>query len=412
MPVKVINKEALIDERFKNNRVDSVKVFKGDAKHNKALTKPETFNMKEFDNNDIPVKMTNTCYEGSYGQQQLFNEIDELADKIQAKLNAAQPPSQADIEAFFGKLFIDLTRRVQEAPDLTSKFATEITDLEAGETVNTRDLEKFIGRMTTIKGTNDAVELIEQKTGNTDSFDLDFTATGWKDSIKNQIYNKFFEMAKVAQAAVDADTDKRNSRTIGAIVGATFVASQKQAADTVGGTFDTKMYNTIRKGIKKLRALKDPRTNRKISVPKIFILCNSADTWDIERVISGQLTNGGANGTLTTQNAQALPISEIIEYDQGITDGYTYGKDTLAFPGVTAGKFYLYVPKEYLWVLNKRPLTRQTGQGSVLTLSTEETSWYRIDGVFDKYFLGSSHATAGYGAGIGAIIEVTAPTDS
>ena len=172
------------------------------------------------------------------------------------------------------------------------------------------------------------------------------------------------------------------------------------------------MYNTIRKGIKKLRGLKDPQTGRKIVAGQISILDNSVNTWDLQRVIGGQLTTGGANGTLTTQNLQALPIQNIIEYDQGITDGKTYGKDTLDFPGVTAGKCYLFVPLEYAFVVNKRPLTLETGKGSVLELSTEERAWYRVYAPYLKDFLGSSYAGTALGASFGAILEVTLPTDS
>lgn len=405
--VKVINKKTMNEMRVKQNRVDSIKIYSGNAKTNLAA---KEVNLKKLsDDVKTKVRMTTEEYSGSLGEEKLWNEISDLVKKI----NAAQAPAQADIDALIGKFFIDITRRAQEAGDLTSFFATEINDPNAAETVNTRFLYKYVGKMGVVKGTNDSVNLIEQKLGETDSFDLTIKAVGWKDSLRNLLYNTIHDAQKVNQAAVDADVDERNAAIIGTIVGTTFDASQKQAADaTANASFDSKMYNTLRKGIKKLRALKDVQTNRKIAVPGISLLCNSSNTWDIVRVINGQLTTAGTDGTINATNAQALPIDNIIEYDQGINDGVKYGKDTLSFPGVTVNKCYLFIPREYLWVVNKRGLTLETGQGETLQLSTEERAWYRVQGEFFKDFLGSSFPGTALGAGYGAIIEVTLPTES
>ena len=213
------------------------------------------------------------------------------------------------------------------------------------------------------------------------------------------------------EAAVNAYTDQRNARTVGVIVGATYDASQKQAADaTSGATYDVLMYNTIRKAIKLLRGLKDVQTKEKIAVPSITLLCNSADRWDIERVINGQL--GSGNGTIGSLNMQSLPIDTIIEYDHGITHGKKWGKKTLSFPGVTQGKAYLFVPGEAFFVAVKRPLTMETGRGSVLQLSTEEKAWYAVQAEHYKDFLGSSYPGTSVGAGFGYIVEVTLPVEA
>ena len=400
--VKVINKETFNEMKVKQNRADTVTIFQGNAKNNKSASEPATHGFS------VIVPMKNNNYVGSEGYIKLWNEIEGL----QKKMNAAQAPSAAELEALVGKVFIDLTRRVQEAGDLTSLFVTEITDLNAPETINTKYLYDYVGKMGLIAAASDSVNLIEQKLGETDSFDLEIYAVGWKDSLKNMLFNSIHEMQKVNKAAVDSDTDRRNAAIIGEIVGATFVASQKQAADaTSNSTFDYKMYNTIRKGIKKLRGLKDPQIDRLIAAGQISLLCNSVNSWDLQRVLGGQLTTGGTNGILTSQNMQALPVQNIIEYDQGITDGKGYGKDTLDFPGVTAGKCYIFVPKTYAFVVNKRPLTMETGKGSVLELSTEERSWYRVFKAYLKDFLGSSFAGTALGAGYGAIIEITLPTE-
>lgn len=397
---RIINKESLKKINVDNQKSDIVRIFKGGMEANKANAQVQTFG------ESMRVPMTGTQYEGSEGHARLWNEIEDL----QKKMNAAQAPDADTLAALVGKIFIDVTRRSQEAGDLTSLFANEMTDLNAPEDVNLRNILDYVGKMETISGANDSVPLIEQNLAATDTVSMVIKATGWKTSLANILYNSLHTLEKVNRAVVNADTDARNGAIIGAIVGATFVASQKQAADaTNDSTLDYKLYQTLLKAMKKLRGLKDNQTGRKIAVPAISILCNSVDSFDIQRVINGQLTNGGANGTLTTSNMQALPITNIIEYDQGITDGKTWGKETLDFPGVTAGKCYMFVPKEYLFVMNKRPLTMETGTGSVLQLSQEERAWYRVFGVYMKDFLGSSYPAAGT-AGFGAIIEITLPS--
>lgn len=332
------------------------------------------------------------------------SDINELAYRVK---NAADAPSEADLTAFFGKFFYDLARPAVTQSDLTSLIANEFTDFNAPKTVDVRDVIPYVGVMKTIEGVNDAVPLIQQMQGNLDTFTMEIKATGWKDNLKNMLYNNWFSMDKVVTAAQNADIDYRNSVTAGSIIGAGYVASQQQAkATTSGSSFDELTYETLQKGIKKLRGLKDIYTGKKIAAPRISLLCNSADTWQIENVIRGQLNMGGSapRGIV----APGLNITSIIEYDGGITDGLPYGKETISYPGVTAGKCYLFVPGVML-VGNKRPLTMEAGKGSVLELSTEERAWYRVMGKFLKQFLGSSAVGATCGAGYGYVVEVTLP---
>lgn len=332
-------------------------------------------------------------------------ELEALRYKISM---AAQAPTQAEIDAFWGKFYLDVTRKAKEAPDLTSLIAMEVVNYEFPETVNLRDVLPFRGQMATVSGANDAVPLIEQAIGNVDTMSLAIKAVGWKTTLKNELFNKSFSTDKVVQAAVDADVDARNQATAGVMIGATWVASNQQAPVTTSGlTYDEKMYETILAAVKKLRNLKDIQNGRKISAPRINILCNSADTWAIENVIRGQLNGNG--GDARVNNRPALPINAIVEYDQGINHGFTIGKETISAPGVTAGKCYLYVP-DVLMVASKRPFTMETGKGSVLELSTQEYAWYRVMGVYSKPFLGSSYPGTSVGAGYGFAIEATLPS--
>lgn len=403
--LNVFDQDGLKEYRLKQKTATNVAIFSGNAAEN---VKEKT----EIIGKELIVPMTNTAWEGSEGHVQLWGEIKDLQDKARKEMavNANQAPSPTTLETLLQKVIIDITRRRQESGDLTNLIATEITDFDFPEVISLRELYDYVGEMQEVSGSNDSVPLIEQALGTTDTVSMKILAIGWKDSLKNLLFNKLRDIEKANRAAVNAYVDKRNAATVGAIVGATFHATQKQAADaTAGATYDVLMYNTMRKGIKKLRSLKDPQTKGKIAVPSLTLLCNSADRWDIERVINGQL--GSGNGTIAGQNMASLPIDTIIEYDHGITDGKKWGKKTLSYPGVTQGKAYLFVPREAFWVAVKRPLTMETGRGSVLQLSTEEKAWYGVQGEHYKQFLGSSYPAAGT-TGEGFIVEITLPTEA
>lgn len=399
--LKVLDRDGLREFRMKNNLATNVAIFSGNAEQNLKDQGAQTIGQQ------LVVPMTNAVWEGSEGHARLWNEIKKLQEKAQAE-NAAQAPDPATLEALLQKVFIDITRRRQEAGDLTNLVATEITDYDFHEVINLRDLFDFVGEMQVITGSNDSVPLIEEALGVTDTMAMQILALGYKGSIKNLLFNKISTIEKVNRAAVNAYTDQRNARSVGVIIGASYVGSQQQAADTTSGaTYDVKMYNTWRAAIKKLRGLRDPLTGEKIATPSITLLCNSTDRWDIERAINGQLGSGG--GTKIAMNMQALPIDTIIEYDKGITHGQKWGKKVLNYPGVEQGKAYLFVPREAFYTAVKRPLTMETGRGSVLQLSTEEKAWYGVQAEHYKYFLGSSYPGAS-GSGKGYVIEVTLPS--
>ena len=403
--LNVLDQDGLKEYRLKQKMATNVAIFSGNAAEN---VKGQT----EIIGKELIVPMTNSVWEGSEGHAKLWGEIKDLQAQAKKEMatNAAQAPSATTLESLLQKVIIDITRRRQESGDLTSLVATEITDFDFPEVITLRELYDYVGEMQEVSGSNDSVPLIEQALGVTDTVSMKILAIGWKDSLKNLLFNKLRDIEKANKAAVNAYVDKRNAATIGTIVSATYHATQKQAADaTANATFDALMYNTLRKGIKKVRGLKDPQTKLPIAVPSLTLLCNSADRWDIERVINGQL--GSGNGTITGQNMASLPIDTIIEYDHGILDGKTWGKKKLSYPGVTQGKAYLFVPREAFWVAVKRPLTMETGRGSVLQLSTEEKAWYGVQGEHFKQFLGSSYPAAGT-TGEGFIVEITLPTEA
>ncbi len=401
MQVKVMNAQALIDERLKNEHATRLQAFGGGMRENFEGTASKAYGR------EIVIPMTNGNYRESKGKAKLDADFRALQKTAQKAINAAQSPSSATIAALVEKIFVDMTRRYQESPDFTSRIVTEVNNPDFPDPVNMREILQYRGQMETISAANDSVPLIEQNLAELDTVPLEMKAIGWKTSLRNIIFNPFHTMQKVLDAVTMAYTDYRNSAVIGEIVGATFDASQQAPAGKSGSTFETDLYITFRNAIQLLRTLKDNNTDRFISVPSITLLCNSADTWYIERAINGQLASGGGDAFRGVNNT-ALPISEIIEYDRGGNDGFAWGKKTMSFPGVTQGTCYIFVPRFYAWAAIKRTLTMEVGMGSVLQLSQEERAWWCAQGVFLKDFLGSSYsgaATSGYGA----IIEVTLP---
>lgn len=399
--IKVYNRDSVSELRANSGAVTRAMLFKGNKESNLSGTTPDT-------HIDLLVPSKGK-WVNSEGYHRLWSEIGELHRAV----NVAASPSAEALEALLGKIFVDIGKRVAESPDLTSVIATESTNLEDGENVNLRDILPYRGNFDVVAGTGDGVNLIQAMTGTVETVQHEIRAIGHQTSLHNLVFNKLETVQKVTEAAVNAYTDRRNALTAGVLANATYVASQKQAADaTNGATYDVKMYNTFRKAIKKLYGLKNPYTDRPIVVPRIAILCNSADRWSIERVIGGQLQTGGTSGAINTVNTTALPVAEIIEYDCGITDGLAWGGKELSFPGVPQGKAIVFVPREYFFVRNKRPLTMETGRGSVLTLSQEDKAWYNIQAEWYKIILGSSMPGTDLGAGYGAAVEVTLPTDS
>jgi len=404
--MKVYSNEELIKERQQAaTKAVMAFVFGGDRKGNTSGA-------------DRPLKVLNASKETLEAsrelrlmaleglRQKVVGECKSM-DELKAVTMQANSPTSAVLEEFFGKFYIEVQRQALEAPDLTSMIAAEQTNFDFPEIVDLRNLLPFRGQMLQVSGGNDPVPLIEQATGALIPVTMKAWAIGWKDTLWNMLFNKFFTMAKVVDAAVAAYTDNRNKLTVGVIVGATYVASQSQAAAS-GGTLDENTYATIRNAIKLIQGLKDPQTGRKIGKRALSILCNSADSWQIERVLRGQLENngGGARGNIVA----ALPVGSLIEYDQGINDGFTVGKTAMSFPGVVAGVCYLFVPGIAI-VANKRPLTMESGVGSALQLSTEERAWYHVQGEYFGDFLGSSAATpVGGAAGYGFIVKITLPT--
>jgi hypothetical protein len=357
-----------------------------------------------------------TRWQGSAGQYKLYHEIKNMQDKLLEKraaavTNAAMAPTQAELDELLAKKMIDITRRVQEIGDMTSFIAKETTDYDFDKSVMLRDLFPYVGEFRKMSGTNDSVPLIEQALGGTRSVIMETYGLGWHDTLDNYLFNKLSKMERVNDAFAQAYIDRRNANTPGAIAATTYDSTQQVAASAVGTTYDVRLYNTILNAVKKIRTLKDILTDRKIVAPTFKILANTEDAFDLARVIDGQLTSSGTKGDINTLNMRSLAsyIPEIGTFDRGNTDGLTYAKKTLSYPGVVKGKFYLFVP-DIFWVLTKRPLSMAAGVGSVLSLSKTEMAAFTCGTTWSDMFFGSSVASLGKD-GYGYVVEVAMPTN-
>jgi hypothetical protein len=200
-------------------------------------------------------------------------------------------------------------------------------------------------------------------------------------------------MESVARITVDS----KNKDCIGKIVSASYDAAHSQAADSTGANFDLRLYNTIKKAIKKGLTLKHSlfvKKNLGDMKNEIYLLVNPTDLYDIEPVINGALERlSGIN-----QLVGRLPIAGIIPYGGGLQDGLVWGKETLSFPGVPQGFVYVVVKTDVGgYNLVKRDTTLEQGVGETLQLSTEERAWYRIGETFVDWLTN-------------ATIKVTLPT--
>ena len=181
----ILNKKSLAERNVNLKKVNVVEMYKGDSKVN--------LNDKNCDSiGQIIVKPSTPVYNGSEGEAKVMRDIEiiqrlcknDLGYKLTAedrkKFNAAQYPGQTAIEALIGAMYLDITRRAQESGDLTSEFATEANDPNSDQTVNVNWFYKYIGKFGKVTGSNDPINLIEQKLGATDTFTQDIWGLGWR----------------------------------------------------------------------------------------------------------------------------------------------------------------------------------------------------------------------------------------
>jgi len=411
--VKVVNAGSLLQEKIDNGFTREAKVYLGTRQENAKMSNPRTAPIDlVVGNNKVTVggityKVGAKSWKNSEARFQLQKDLKSLQDRLQ---NAATATDAATLAEYFAKVFIDVQRQAEEKADYSASIYNVMSREDAGEVTYLRDLLPYTGKEKVISGENDSVPLIEQNLAKIEQIKLSIKAFGWKDSIKNLVFSPINVLERVTDAASTIHVDSRNDDIIGKIVRISdWPAAQTVPASTAGESYHVKVYNTFENALKKLADLKHPLTDRLLSKFGVFaggvkILCHPSDLWTIQRIV-----NGGLDKILGIQQmTQALPFSEIIAYGGGHMDGMEWGNETLNLPGVKQGECYVFLPNPLGgFVLDKRPLTLETGSGSVLQLSTEERAWYRINGLFHKWFLGGADSDGK--AGTGCIVKVTLP---
>jgi hypothetical protein len=394
--LKIYNKETFLRERIENKHTQKIAIFQGSMKENAQAATPEIYQTSE-----AIVRMTGR-YENSDLYNKVWSQIKDLREKV---LNQNSVPE--NLASLIQLLFVDVTRRVMEIPDFTSQINIETTNFDYPESVSLREIYKYRGVMLPMLLENDSVPLIEQYSGAVGSVIMEAFGVGWKDTLKNLLYNKLFDMQKVLQAAAEAYVNERNNRALGYLFSTTFKAKQKVNAVNTGTSFDTNLYDTYREAYVLLKQLLDPQNGFLISIPSITLLIHSARRWESERVILGKLEASGANMG-SGQLRSALPIDTILEYNG---TSFTWGKKKITFAGCDINKAYLFVPNMYSYTLVKRPLTMEVGRGSVLQLSNEERAWYGVQTEWYSDLLGSSMPGSTLKTGYGAIVEIDLPAE-
>ncbi len=399
--LRFVNKLTLAEEKAKNQSVERFGLYAGDASSADSDHGQEPLLVR----NSV---MTSANWTESAGYDKLWDEIGAISRRV----NSAQLPRQEDIDALFARVMLDVTRHRQAGGDLTTEIAREIVNPNFTRIVDVRQMLKYVGLFKEIAGTGDTVPLVDDALGVIDPVAMHIYALGFHSSISRDLFNHLDDLRMVNEAVAEADVDLRNSKVIGEIVSKTYTGKQLQTAVTAGATArDVQMYNTLQAAIKKLKLLIDPVTKDAIETPSVTILANSADTWDLQRVIGGNLRSTNTSGVVSVSTDSPLPINNLVEYNHGATHGKVWQKKKVSYPGVEAGKAYLLVPKEKFLVLVKRGLTRETSKGDALQLEvSDRQAWYRCQAEYSKNFLGKASGVTGVPDGSGYILKVNLPT--
>jgi hypothetical protein len=397
--VPVIDAETLHQKKANGRLSRKISVFQGNAKDNLAMEK----DIRTFYEQDIVV--THPAWKNSDKRANLHNSIRTFRGQLETQRNANQGYDSATVAQLIGAYYIDIIRLSDELSDYTGVLTTVFDRPDMPKDINLRDFLPYTGKEREIAGSNDSVPLIEENAAEKKLISLVMKAFGHKNSLYDVVFNPFWDIDRLMQTVANIRVDSRNDDVIGKIVKATYDTNHTQTSDTTGETRDLKVYNTVDNAIDKLYKLYHPQFKpRQIGTmkPKVYLLLNPMDKRRVQPVVSGGLVGAGG----IRQLVNALPIDGIIEYGGGIQDGLPWGKETLSFPGVKEGEFYLVGVTPYGGMtFVKRDLTLETGTGSVLQLSREERAWYRIGVTFMDWLIGSTEDSKAYGA----IIKGTFP---
>lgn len=352
-------------------------------------------------------------WEQSAAYDQLWSNIEQTMKKMNGYIkregvvtNAAQ--FAADYYDLINMIRLDLTRRRVEEADFTSIIAKEQVLPNISRSCKVDEFLPYAGAFEEFKGRGETINMMEHTTGSTATVTQVMYALGDARTLEDSLYNlDIFSTMKVMDAYVRAHRAKRNDLLFAPIIGATWTgtgASQSVTADSSGATYDEKLYLTINKGIEAIRALKDPQTGLPIDASRLTLVCAYENERAINRVINGQLDNSKGKAI----NLQ--PLSEVTRILPYRGDSITVGLRKYTYTGVTKNEAYLMVAgvdDAPNYVITKRSLTYEVGQGDPFTMIKDGQVGYFSQTEYNTEFLGG----AGGGTdGEGYVVKMALPS--
>lgn len=410
----VLTTEKLVEQRVKNQEGLQSTLYYGKKESNldaktAAIVKDSKGNIK-----DHMIVPKGTKWVNSAGYFELWNKIEDKLKSIKSmydrKVNIAQFPD--DYYDLIDMMSMDITRRRSQERDYTALATNEITNVNFSKSVSLKEFLPYAGAFERNYTSGDPVPLIQQKTGEKGSIEMEAAAIGWQRSLEDEIYNlDIFTMQKVMEAVTRAHVGLRNDLCIGMLIaitaGAGFANIQQQPAIVVAGqTAEENIYQTLDTAIDRLANLIDPQTRQPIDVPRMVLACRPNDVRRVNRAINGVINlyrGKPSNYAALTEIGEIWPYRGDVIYR---------GPDTITYSGIAENIAYLFVPGSAgspWYTLVKRQLTQEIGNGSVLDLAREQRAWYFIQSRYAKEFLGE---TGGCVNGSGFVVEITLPDSS
>lgn len=320
----------------------------------------------------------------SYGNlwDRIESKLQALRNQVERRVNINTFPS--DYYDLIDMMRMDVTRRRMEELDFTAMLTQEITNPAFSRSIALVEFMEYAGAFEEIKGTNDPVPMMEQKTGAKDSVSMHLYGLGHARSLNDELFNlDIFSMQKVNAAVARGHRAHRNNLCIGVYPAITAGggwngAQQQLAVNNPAHSYHENLYDTLERGIRRLGRLCDYQTGNKIGIANaVLVVADEVIAWDVGRVIRGQLATQGEAASSVIRNVGALPIGEVWVYKG---DRFDVGPKTYTYPGVPEGHAYLIIPggttNNMWWTLVKRQLTQEVGRGDVLHLAREARAWY------------------------------------
>jgi len=393
--MKVYNSENMRKDLV--GKVRNIRIYGGDAKNDLENSTSTVARTEQ-------IKIVSESWKNSAGREKLLNERKALSEKVRL-MNASTGYDWKTIQALAGLYTIDMVRQADDFADYTPVVFKEVVDEKAPEIVTLRNMMPYIGKEETVTGSGDTVPLIQSALPVDDNVQLEIRGFGDRTTLRQLIFNPFHKTEMITESAARILSDEKNKDFFGPLMGATFGAAHKQAADTAGATYDLQLYNTLKKAIWKAVNLKCKPVGKENGLLRheVFLLVNPMDLINIQPVANGALAGVGG----IQQIASALPIDGIIPYGGGLNHGLMYGSEELYYPGVPQGKAYAFIKVDVFggYRITKRSETMEVGEGDVLALSQEKRAWHRVRGVHNGFVLPKVENGKNYGA----VVEITLP---